>query len=228
VIEGLLGGLSTITATINAYLSDVTPDGSRAAVFARLAGITMVGFASGPVLGSLLIKFSGNMFVFQLDSSSSLINSMMPFYVSVCVHAMFICLILFLLPESLSSESRQILSKNAELARAAAQRQDALDREWESTPRYRGGPSERDPLLHNDSTFSRISGTDATHSRRRKRIVGNARRIFRRLFSFLQPLTVFAPRETEDGGKDWNLTKVGAGMFLIGCLYVSYHGAELD
>jgi MFS family permease len=61
MIEGLLGGLSTITATINAYLSDVTPDGSRAAVFARLGGIMMLGFASGPVLGSLLIQGTGNM-----------------------------------------------------------------------------------------------------------------------------------------------------------------------
>jgi len=140
---------------------------------------------------------------------------------SVCIHAIFVCLILFVLPESLSSESRQILSKNADLARAAAQRQDTLDREWESTPRHRGEPSERDPLLHNDSTFSRISGTDATHSRRRKRFMGRARRVFRRLFSFLQPLTIFAPRELEDGSKDWNLTKVGAGMFVLGLLYVS-------
>ena len=140
---------------------------------------------------------------------------------SVCIHAVFICLILFVLPESLSSESRQILSKNADLARAAAQRQDTLDREWESTPRHRGEPSERDPLLHNDSTFSRISGNDATHSRRRKRITGNIRRVFRKLFSFLQPLTIFAPRELEDGSKDWNLTKVGGGMFVLGLLYVS-------
>jgi hypothetical protein len=63
MVEGLLGGMSTITATINAYMSDVTPDGSRAAVFARLAGTMMVAFASGPVLGSFLIRFSGNMYV---------------------------------------------------------------------------------------------------------------------------------------------------------------------
>jgi len=146
---------------------------------------------------------------------------MTPFYVSVCVHAIFVCLILFVLPESLSSESRQILSKNAESAKAASRRQDAIDREWESTPRHRGEPSERDALLQNDSAFSRISGTDATHSRRRKRLMGNARRVTRSLFSFLRPLTVFAPRKLEDGRKDWNLTIVGAGMFLIGCLMVS-------
>ena len=60
-VDGLLGSLSTLTATINAYISDVTPDGSRAAVFARLAGTMMVGFATGPVLGSLVIKWTGNM-----------------------------------------------------------------------------------------------------------------------------------------------------------------------
>jgi hypothetical protein len=146
---------------------------------------------------------------------------MAPFYLSVVIHVVFVLMILFVLPESLSSESRQILSKNAELARAAAKRQDAIDREWEATPRQRADPSERDPLLHNDSSFSRVTGTNVTHSRRRKRLVGNARRTFRKVFSFLQPLTVFAPRELEDGSKDWNLTKVGMGMFLMGCLYVS-------
>ena len=36
VIDGLLGGMSTIQATNNAYLSDSTPDGSRAKMFSRL------------------------------------------------------------------------------------------------------------------------------------------------------------------------------------------------
>jgi MFS family permease len=44
-----------------AYISDVTPDGSRASVFARLGGVMMVGFACGPVLGSIIITHTGNM-----------------------------------------------------------------------------------------------------------------------------------------------------------------------
>lgn len=150
------------------------------------------------------------------------VASMIPFYFSVCIHVIFMMLILFVLPESLSSESRQILKKNAEVARENARLKDAADREWESTPvkAVRAVANERDPLLQGDSAFSRISGSDVNHSRRRKRLVGTARRILRRTFAFLQPLSVFAPRETEDGGKDWNLTKVGAGMFLIGCLMV--------
>lgn len=35
IVDGLLGGFSTIQATNNAYLSDTTPDGSRAKVFSR-------------------------------------------------------------------------------------------------------------------------------------------------------------------------------------------------
>lgn len=62
-IDGLLGGFSTISATIHAYLSDVTPDGSRATVFARLGGIMMTGFACGPVLGSFVIRWTDNMYV---------------------------------------------------------------------------------------------------------------------------------------------------------------------
>jgi MFS family permease len=48
-------------ATNNAYLSDVTPDGSRAASFGRLQGIMMFGFSLGPILGSAFIKLTGDM-----------------------------------------------------------------------------------------------------------------------------------------------------------------------
>ena len=60
-VDGLFGGFSTISATVHAYISDTTPDGSRASAFARLAGITMFGFASGPILGSTIINATGNM-----------------------------------------------------------------------------------------------------------------------------------------------------------------------
>lgn len=71
-IEGLFGGWSTISATIYAYLSDVTPQGSRATVFARLGGVMMAGMACGPVLGSMVIRWTGNMFVsFVVDASAA-------------------------------------------------------------------------------------------------------------------------------------------------------------
>ncbi|TYJ58953.1 hypothetical protein B9479_000389 [Cryptococcus floricola] len=211
VIDGSLGGISTITATINAYLSDVTPDGSRVTVFARVHGIMMAGFATGPVLGSMLISYTGNI--------------MTPFYVNVLIHSVYIILILFLLPESLSSEARVILTKNAALAKDAAARREAAEREWEDeevandAPRAAGdGNRESDPLL---SGWSIVSATNP--SRRRKRFAGNVRRTIRKTFSFLDPLTIFFPRTEEDAWtgrerKNWNMTIVGLGLFFMSLL----------
>ena len=61
IIDSLLGGFSTTTATINAYVSDVTPDGSRAKSFGRVSGVLMLGFAIGPIVGSWLIKATGQL-----------------------------------------------------------------------------------------------------------------------------------------------------------------------
>lgn len=60
-LEGLVGGLATLMATMHAYISDVTPDGSRATHFGRLFGMLMAGFAVGPFLGTALISATGNM-----------------------------------------------------------------------------------------------------------------------------------------------------------------------
>jgi MFS family permease len=49
LIDGFCGGFSTIQATNNAYLSDTTPDGSRAKVFSRF-GVRTQGLSC--VLGS--------------------------------------------------------------------------------------------------------------------------------------------------------------------------------
>ncbi|ORX39460.1 major facilitator superfamily domain-containing protein [Kockovaella imperatae] len=193
-LDGLLGGYSTISATVHAYISDTTPDGSRASAFSRLAGITMFGFASGPVLGSLLIKATGNI--------------MIPFYANVILHIVSIPAYYFLLPESLSSEARRHLRKMAKISRLAEKRRDAMEREWEN----------EDPDETEEPATPGVSGrrfSTAGHSRRRKRFVGNAKRLFRRMTRFARPLQVFAPVERPDGrGKDYNLTLVGLGMFV--------------
>lgn len=60
-LDGLLGGFSTITAAINAYIADVTGTGSRAKEFGRVMAALMGGFAIGPALGSALIKATDSM-----------------------------------------------------------------------------------------------------------------------------------------------------------------------
>ncbi|KAI0030125.1 major facilitator superfamily domain-containing protein [Vararia minispora EC-137] len=58
VIEGLLGGWTTLTAATSAYISDCTSDGSRASVFSRFAGISYMGLALGPVVGATIMRYT--------------------------------------------------------------------------------------------------------------------------------------------------------------------------
>lgn len=92
-IDGLLGGMSTTTATINAYLSDCTDPGSRARIFSVMGGVMMAGIALGPVVGSVLIKLSG--------------SNLLPFYVALAVHAIYLLVVWLVLPESLSLERQK-------------------------------------------------------------------------------------------------------------------------
>ena len=137
---------------------------------------------------------------------------MTPFYCALCVHAVWIVLILTVLPESLSSQARAHLAKKATESAEAAKRKEDLEREWEAED-----PSDEP----NESAFSQR--TTATHSRRRKRLSGNFRRLVKRTFHFLEPLTIFVPKERDDGksGLDWNLTLVAFAIFCTSMNYVS-------
>jgi hypothetical protein len=192
-IDGLLGGFSTIVAAMHAYISDVTPDGSRATAFSRLGAAIMAGMAVGPVLGSALINATG-----QLLS---------PFYVSVCVHFLWVILIRFLLPESLSSDSRDILKKRAKAAKAAAAERDAAERAWEVD-------GDDTPTAEGDSSFSRLAG-GVRGSRSARRVAGFVRRIGRRATLPLRPLSVFWPHKDDQGRRNYNLLLMGILNFII-------------
>lgn len=143
---------------------------------------------------------------------------MVPFYLNVCVHLTFMSLMFFLLPESLSSEARVILTKNAQLAKERARRRDQAEREWENeTPASE--PADPHMPIGGDSGWSRLS--HAGHSKRRKRLVGNLTRLLRSARAPLQPLAIFLPRERDDGTKDYNLTAAGCAIFCASMLYVS-------
>ncbi|KAH7341371.1 hypothetical protein B0J17DRAFT_257826 [Rhizoctonia solani] len=93
LIERSLGGLPTMQATFNAYISDATmPGTSRAKIFAHFYGIVLVGVAAGPTLRTLL-PFS-------------------PFHSSIVLGVANLVLLLLCLPESLSKEQRITLAAN--------------------------------------------------------------------------------------------------------------------
>lgn len=198
-IDGLLGGFSTITATMHAYISDVTPDGSRATAFSRLGAALMAGLAVGPVLGTLLISATGNLLT--------------PFYVSVTVHFVFTILLRFVLPESLSSDSRAMLAKRAKAASQAKKDRDVAERAWEAD-------GDEETPVRGDSGFSRIA-TPIRGSRVGRRAVGEVRRMARRAVTPLQPLAVFIPQKLPGGGRNYNLLLLAIVNFIIAQMMVS-------
>lgn len=160
---------------------------------------------------------------------------MTPFYLNVCVHFFYIIMILLVLPESLSTEARSILRKNAKLASDAQKRQDTIQREWENetpAPADVGNPFEASaaeggigdggrPSWSRRFSVGVVGGPAQEQSKRSKKIRGWLRRTFRKGTAFLQPLEVFMPKEGEDGKTDWTMTVTGAALFMMSLLYVS-------
>lgn len=192
IIEGLLGGFSTITATYHAYISDVTPDGSRAKIFSRMGGIMMAGFSVGPVLGSGIIKLTDNI--------------LSVFYVSASLNTLFVFFVALVLPESLSSEARAALHKMALAKRLKARQTEQAEIDWEREDRVEPGEVK--------------TWGDAVRARLR-RLRGSVNRTRRRAFGFLSPLAMFLPkdREVPDGRggykikRDFNMTLLVAAGF---------------
>ncbi|KAI0683398.1 major facilitator superfamily domain-containing protein [Cytidiella melzeri] len=105
IIEGLLGGWSTLHGATFAYISDCTSDGSRAKVFSRFTGVFYLGFSLGPALGAYLIRHP--LFSFPSTSSGQLngqpsVTSV--FYVAAMASFVNLLLVLFIFPESLEKK----------------------------------------------------------------------------------------------------------------------------
>ncbi|WFC93436.1 hypothetical protein MBRA1_000056 [Malassezia brasiliensis] len=90
-IEGALGGYSAVTAMSQCYISDVTPSGTRARLFAFMSGVTFAGVAIGPTIGGFLT-------VATQDVTLAL-------WISAGLHLAIILLFPFV-PESLTSTRR--------------------------------------------------------------------------------------------------------------------------
>lgn len=89
-VEGLLGGMTSAVAAIHAYMADTTDEGSRSRVLSLSLGLLFSGMAVGPVLGGLLIRFTG--------------HALSVFYVATAVHIVYALLIWVAIPESLTKK----------------------------------------------------------------------------------------------------------------------------
>lgn len=106
IIEGLLGGWSTLQGATSAYVSDCTSDGSRAHVFSRFTGVFYLGFSVGPALGAFLIRHpifpvSGS----HIHNGAPTVTSV--FYIAAMCSFLNLLLTIFVFPESLDKKKAQ-------------------------------------------------------------------------------------------------------------------------
>lgn len=111
-IEGALGGYSAVTAMSQCYISDVTPSGTRARLFAFMTGVTFAGVAIGPTIGGFLTVATGDV--------------TLTLWIATGLHLAIIVLLPFV-PESLTAARRA----KAEAAWRDAQRDAPVTSVWQ-------------------------------------------------------------------------------------------------
>ncbi|CCM04727.1 uncharacterized protein FIBRA_06915 [Fibroporia radiculosa] len=112
MLEGALGGVSTTSATINAYMADCTAPAARSRTFSLMLGLLFTGMSIGPTLGSIIVSYTG--------------HPLWVFYVAISLHIFASCLVWFVIPESLSpsqmTQSRKLRTKELEQVKHARAR----------------------------------------------------------------------------------------------------------
>ncbi|KAJ6516437.1 major facilitator superfamily-domain-containing protein [Mycena sanguinolenta] len=118
IFEGILGGWSTIQSGATAYISDCTGSGSRAAIFSFFTGMFFLGFSIGPLIGGWVISHPFGLF----SGAGGLGSVTSVFWVAALCSFTNFCLVLFIIPESVTKEQRDRASARMVDARGAALR----------------------------------------------------------------------------------------------------------
>ena len=207
IIEGLLGGHSTLQSGISAYLSDCTSSGSRAYIFSRFAGVVYLGFGVGPVIGGWLIRnpiaWIGGSSIPGRQSVTTV------FWVAVSCSFINFLLIAFIFPESLDKEKK-------ERAMIAYKKSRVVGGGKGKTRERALTFSSGDPGIASADEEDNIE--EVNRSRREERESGERSGGAGIISQFLSPLAVFLPVMvlTPSGlGKrrDWSLTLLAIGLF---------------
>ena len=97
IIDGISGGNIT---TAQAYINDITTEKNRARGFGLISAAFGAGFIVGPALGGLVVNFSSKIPPLAAYSQNA------PFFIAALFSLTSICGTYFILPESLSLDSR--------------------------------------------------------------------------------------------------------------------------
>ncbi|EIW84355.1 hypothetical protein CONPUDRAFT_100346 [Coniophora puteana RWD-64-598 SS2] len=220
ILEGALGGWSSLNGACTAYIADCTSSGSRARVFARFTGVLFTGLALGPFLGAWLIR---NPLPFlQISHGGHPLESVNSvFWVAIALWFVNFLLVLFVFPESLPAAKRAAFRKGKN--RATGEHTD-------------------------DLAISTSTSSSSSSSLGFKHGSSPGRSLFRVVRGFLSPLAMFLPAEVPGAGvvrvktgdtkaslrskaeKDWSLTYLALALFLhmlaSGIFQIKYLYAE--
>lgn len=94
ILDGLGGSFTCAVALVHSYGSDCTVPEKRGVVFGYFHGALFTGIAAGPFLAAYIIRTTGSVLYF--------------FYLGLGFHILFLLAILFVIPESLSTERQEI------------------------------------------------------------------------------------------------------------------------
>lgn len=97
LVDGICGSFIASMALTNSYATDCTPPAKRNEVFGLFHGALFTGIAAGPIIGGYIVEAAGSILAV--------------FYVSLACHLLFILMVLFVLPESLS-KTRQMIARD--------------------------------------------------------------------------------------------------------------------
>ncbi|KAL5489752.1 hypothetical protein ACEPAI_4584 [Sanghuangporus weigelae] len=178
LIYGLLGGSAGTTAATYAYIADCTPIESRAGVFSLTLGLRFMGMAIGPTLCALIVHFTG--------------TPIAALVLVIATHIVYALMMLFVVPESLSSEKR------AENRRV-----------WRET---RNAGASGDEQGSENSISNRIV--------QKSRSLVRSALAFLRPLSVAGPITVTQPSGKIH--KDWSLTFIVVSNGLASMILASY------
>lgn len=93
-LDGLSGSFTLVMALAQSYASDCTPPERRNVSFGYLHGVLFTGIALGPLLAGVIVK-----------RTHTILNV---FYAGIGSYILFCLAVLFLIPDSVSKERRQV------------------------------------------------------------------------------------------------------------------------
>ena len=207
IIEGLLGGYSTLQSGTSAYLSDCTSSGSRAYIFSRFAGVVYLGFSIGPVIGGWLIRHPITWIGGSSMPGRQSVTSV--FWVAMSCSFINLLLITFVFPESLDKEKK-------ERAMIAYKKPGVLGGKKGKTRERALTLSSGDP--GSSSTDEEDNVDEVNRPRQEERESGVRSGGAGIISQFLSPLAVFLPAVVLDPSglgkrRDWSLTLLAGGLF---------------